>query len=38
MAKQIGTRGLGDNWSRQKVLCYDVRHYVIEALGCIELL
>jgi hypothetical protein len=38
MTKELGTGHFGDDWPRQKLLCYDVREHVITALGCTELL
>jgi hypothetical protein len=32
------TKQFGDDWPREKLLCYDVRGYVMNTLGYIELL
>jgi pyruvate, orthophosphate dikinase len=38
LTKQLGTGKFGADWPRQGLLCYDVRCYVMNTLGCIELL
>jgi hypothetical protein len=38
MTKQLVTDDFGADWPRQKLLCYDVRCYVINTLGYLEML
>lgn len=38
MTKELGTKQFGDDWPRQKLLCYDVRCHVTDTLGYIDLL
>jgi hypothetical protein len=38
MTKEPETKQFGDEWPREKLLCYDVRCYVMNTLAHIELL